>query len=190
MSMGPKEMEAIDPESEDEGDLDLETVASDALEVWFGIRLDRLVRPIRIVDVFGRSKEECAIILQDEGYYSLSDWGDGSELEPSSLADGSSASHQVTPGQLNIQAKSLNACVKRPLALEDGDAEDATDDTGSTAQLDVGSQDRSRKLRRQALFACPFRKRNPVRFNVCNPDTMTCAVKAFCSIADLKYVPT
>lgn len=64
-----------DPEEEDV-DIDLENTASIALSLCFGVTLDRLLRPIRVLDAFSGFKDRCAEILQEDENFRLIDWDD------------------------------------------------------------------------------------------------------------------
>ena len=59
-----------DSEGEDgEVDFSLEKTAKVLLWEWFGINLRRLIRPMHDIYALEDTKNKCAIILSDEGYY-------------------------------------------------------------------------------------------------------------------------
>ncbi|KAI1452322.1 hypothetical protein F4805DRAFT_462893 [Annulohypoxylon moriforme] len=167
--------------SEDE-DLDLEKSAGEALSEWFGININRLIRPVRVICAFEQVKEQCANILQDEGYCLLDvqeDQDDGLigdiRMDPYDAGEGSGPRHtgrihlgkSNTP-QFNDKKSPSNNSIQQE----------------SSSSSDVKIRGRNKKNGTAGEFACPYRKRNPLRFNV--RDHMKCATTSYESISQLK----
>ncbi|OTB16221.1 hypothetical protein K445DRAFT_300163 [Daldinia sp. EC12] len=156
-------------------DIDLEKGADDALSGWFGISLRRLIRPIRVIYAFEQVKGQCASILRDEGHC-LQD--DEFEATPKDVYDAGES------GRSNCAIKPLadnsNSSPSRGSIPLGG----STSQSGSSPQNSLSVKGKNKKFRIQEGFSCPYRKRNPIRFNI--HDHEKCANRSFSSMTELK----
>ena len=161
-------------------DLSLEKTADAALSDWYGISLSRLTRPIRVIYAFKDVKERCASIIQDEGL-DFDDADEGSDtFEPldgeqdSNLQQGERSSN-TTP--THHSTNGLNN-KKRP--------NDEADNAKSNSSCQPVSRVRgpNKKRRIPVDMSCPYRKRNPRRFNV--RDHEDCANRSYKDMTALK----
>ncbi|KAL0941684.1 uncharacterized protein CTRU02_204447 [Colletotrichum truncatum] len=144
--------------------LDLEKAASIALSRCFG----------------------CAGILEEDESFSAIDWDDDGfscyDVEEGEINSGNSAC-----GETSNQAQPIETrAKKRPAGDQGGD--DDFDDVGNSPGRGQGPTKRERNKRRRIgcpeEFSCPFRKRNPRRFNVRDFDA--CANLSFRDMTSLK----
>lgn len=198
-----EQTECTDQQGDGDDDLDLEEIASEALDRWFGINLKQLIRPIRIIDVFGHTKDECSVILQDEGVYSVdacggrnneSDRGDdcdNSDEQRDHGSDGvgssgpsSGASAQNTPS-VGIEPGPSGSYISNG---RDGAApdENTCGEAQSTEHPLVDTTHRNKRQKPAQRLACPYRKRNPLTVKASNPDFVKCATTGFADISQLK----
>ncbi|KAI8632403.1 hypothetical protein F5Y19DRAFT_421087 [Xylariaceae sp. FL1651] len=161
----------------DDEDLDLEQDADSFLSTNFGISLSKLKRPHRIIYAFQRVRSQCADILEDEGHHFANSpcSGDG-RSEP---VDGEVTDHPTRGDRSNsISSTSLTLRgTKRP-------NQDITEIEGF---FTPGSQVKTRRPKRRRTrggFSCPYRKRNPRRFNI--RDHEECANRSYKDISTLK----
>ncbi|KAI0839397.1 hypothetical protein F5Y06DRAFT_295424 [Hypoxylon sp. FL0890] len=165
-----------------EEDLDLEKSADEALSQWFGISLRRLIRPIRVIYAFEQVKRQCAGILQDEGHHlpDSQDEQDDNEIEdvqmdPYDAGEGSGSTHVSSILTAKVNASSAND--KRRLC-------DSGQQTSSSPESFVKVRGRYKKHRVEGELSCPYRKRNPIRFNV--RDYEKCANTSYSTMSQLK----
>lgn len=171
-----------DSDGDDEG-LDLEAIADDALSQWFGISLSRLVRPVRVIYAFGRVKEQCASILQDEGHYLYGDQSDQSE--PCDPLDGNNSSHvSQSHHDQPVGSGAPGSSAKRRLSGDQQQKEHEMDESGTASPPALKVRGPNKKRRVPWQFSCPYRKHNPLRFNVGDHDD--CANKSYPDMSSLK----
>lgn len=160
-------------------DLDLEHSADKFLSEKFGISLSRLTRPNRIIYAFQEVKNLCADILEDEGHQFVG--SPRSEDSPSELVDGGDTYHPTRGDRANSTPGSTftSAGTKRP-------NHDTVESEGlsSTGSVILAKTRRYKKRRVGGDLSCPYRKRNPRRFNV--RDHEECANRSYKDIPRLK----
>ncbi|KAI0096143.1 hypothetical protein GGR51DRAFT_544111 [Nemania sp. FL0031] len=147
-------------DSSDE-DLDLEQFANKFLSEKFGIGLGKIRRPHRIVDVFHQVEKKCVGILEDEGHGFIgSPCSEESQSEPVDGGDDMTyhparggPSHSTSGGPYTPTG------TKRP-------SNDATDLEGASGPSHLTKSRRPKRRRTEGDFSCPYRKRNPRRFNI------------------------
>jgi len=178
-------------DEESDPDLALERAANTFLSDVFGIQLSRLVRPIRVLAAFEEVKEQCATLLEEEGQYVGS--------EAASPESGSSTPCDAPEGaRFSTSASGHSHALLQPQSKEGsgarGSKRKGDDDDGggggpggggSGSDPPEGSREPggpNKKTCRERL-PCPFRKRNPLRFNV--RDYHACAAKSF-DMSELK----
>ncbi|KAF4777342.1 hypothetical protein HER10_EVM0000208 [Colletotrichum scovillei] len=167
-------------------DLDLESAANIALSRSLGVRLSRLSHPVRVIEAFSKFKDQCVEILQQEEAFSTIDWDDDGfscyDVEEGDASNGNSALDETS----NRAQQSDSGTKKRPAAEQGGD--DGHDEMGENDGQDQGptrrGRSKRRKIGRTGGFSCPFRKRNPWRFNAREFDA--CANKPYKDMAELK----
>ncbi|KAI1391800.1 uncharacterized protein F4822DRAFT_425018 [Hypoxylon trugodes] len=163
----------------EDGDLDLEKSADDALSQWFGISLHRLIRPAQIIYAFELCKRQCAGILEDEGH-NIPDAQDNDEnqdiqMDPCDAGEGSrSAGGSGTPLSNTGSPPFNDKKHLRGNTLEQGSSPDSC----------VATKRKYKKRRVPGQFSCPYRKRNPIRFNVHGHEK--CANKSYPDMSELK----
>ncbi|KAI1372474.1 hypothetical protein F4677DRAFT_432369 [Hypoxylon crocopeplum] len=167
--------------SEDD-DLDLEKSADEAMSTWFGISLSRLVRPVRVIYAFEQVKKQCAGILQDEGHYIPNEESyqddEGNQdvqMDPYDAGEGSrSAGSNRLPDSKSSTPFSSNRKQSRGRTFQSSSSsEQRVKIRGSYQRHQVGGE-----------LCCPYRKRNPIRFNV--RDYEKCANKSYPDMSQLK----
>ncbi|KAI1137626.1 hypothetical protein F5Y05DRAFT_414181 [Hypoxylon sp. FL0543] len=165
-----------------EEDLDLEKSADDALSQWFGISLRRLIRPIRVIYAFEQVKQQCAGILQDEGHHlpdsrDEQDCNDAEDvqMDPYDAGEGSGP----TRGGWDSEAKASTSSTN-----DISQSSDSGDQTGSPPESYVKVRGKYKKRRIEGELSCPYRKRNPIRFNV--RDHEKCANTSYPTMSQLK----
>ncbi|KAK7436410.1 hypothetical protein Landi51_12587 [Colletotrichum acutatum] len=167
-------------------DLDLENAANIALSRSLGVCLNRLSHPVRVIEAFSKFKDQCVEILQEEEAFSTIDWDDDGfscyDVEEGDASNGSSASDETS----NRAQQSESRTKKRPAEEQGGD--DGHDEMDENAGQDQGptrrGRSKRRKIGRPGGFSCPFRKRNPWRFNARDFDA--CANKSYKHMTELK----
>lgn len=167
-------------------DFDLESAANIALSRCFGVSLNRLSHSVRVIEAFSKFKDQCVEILQEEESFSTIDWDDDGfscyDVEEGDASNGSSAFGETS----NRAQRSESGTKKRPAEKQGED--DGHDEMDENAGEDQGPTRRGRIKRRRIEclknFSCPFRKRNPCRFNARDFDA--CANKSYKSMAELK----
>ncbi|OTA99005.1 hypothetical protein M426DRAFT_27915 [Hypoxylon sp. CI-4A] len=182
---GPVTFEEWSISSEDslaDQDLDLEKSADQALSEWFGISLHRLVRPNRVLDAFEQVKKQCVSILQDEGQdiafsESEQECEDVQDVNmvPCDAGESSRSTHvgglvaDPSNNYSHANAKQFNEKLSQ---------------TGSSPEGFVKVRGKNKKHRVEGELSCPYRKRNPIRFNV--RDYERCANTSYPSMTQLK----
>ncbi|KAF3070809.1 hypothetical protein GL218_00295 [Daldinia childiae] len=172
--------DSTDKDSDDE-DIDLEKAADDALSTWFGISLRRLVRPIRVIYAFEQVKWQCASILQDEGHCVQEDEVNediGARTIPSGPYDAGESSRS-TRAILPLTGTS-NVSPSGESTLTGG----GTSQSGSSPHNSLSVKEKNKKHQTRWDLSCPYRKRNPIRFNI--RDYEKCANKSFPNMSELK----
>ncbi|KAK1450032.1 hypothetical protein CMEL01_07368 [Colletotrichum melonis] len=167
-------------------DFDLESAANIALSRSLGVCLNRLSHPLRVIEAFSKFKDQCVEILQQEETFSTIDWDDDGfscyDVEEGDASDGNSAFDETS----NRAQQSESGTKKRPAEERGGD--DEHDEMDENAGQDQGptrrGRSKRRKIGRPGGFSCPFRKRNPWRFNARDFDA--CANKPYKQMAELK----
>ncbi|KAI1115952.1 hypothetical protein F5Y14DRAFT_408741 [Nemania sp. NC0429] len=159
-------------------ELNLEQHANQFLSENFGIRLSKLRRPNRVVDAFQQIKDQCIDILEDEGHqFGCSPRSEDNQSEP--IDDGDT--YQTTSDGLAYSvptgSSSTSAGKKRP-------NHDTAEPDGLSGPSARTKGRRPKKPRIEGGLSCPYRKRNPRRFNV--RDHAACANKAYATISELK----
>ncbi|KAI1336094.1 hypothetical protein F5Y15DRAFT_218484 [Xylariaceae sp. FL0016] len=178
-------------EGHDDADIDLERSAKESLARWFGVNLKALYRPSRIISTFEDAKWQCEGIIREEGFTPLSDEDDqeydtspdtpNTEIEPLDASEeyqsGESRSSQMhTPGVYEFGQGNGS---DRKLVT------DSEPGTNSPPECRVRTRGPYNKKRRvPGELSCPFRKRNPLRFNV--RDHEACANKSYGDVFQLK----
>lgn len=159
-------------------DLDLEKSADEALSRWFGISLHRLVAPFRVIYAFEQVKRECAGILQDEGHYQPDEDEDDEESQADPYDAGESSrstpngrpwTNKTSPSPFGDKRRLSNRVSK----------------AGSSPDGYVKVRGKNKKHRSERELSCPYRKRNPNRFNVREHEQ--CANKSYQTLSDVKY---
>ncbi|KAF6798175.1 hypothetical protein CSOJ01_12793 [Colletotrichum sojae] len=177
--------EASDSDSDGQGfDLDLEKSANIALATCFGVSLSRLARPFRVIEAFSGFKDRCSDILKDEECFATIDWDDDGfscfdvEESPEGYHEGGYDQASNRPQQAQSRAG------KRP-AEDDGNY-NGPDKPGTNPQRDPVTKTRGpyKKRRFSHDYSCPFRKRNPKRFNA--RDHHACANVSYENMKTLK----
>ncbi|KAK1675511.1 hypothetical protein BDP55DRAFT_664406 [Colletotrichum godetiae] len=167
-------------------DLDLERAANIALSRCFGVRLNRLSRPVRVVQAFSKFKDQCTEILREEESFSTIDWDDDGfscyDVEEGDASNGSSAYDEAS----NRPQQSESRTKKRPAEEQGGD--DGHDEIDQNHDQNreptrTGSSKR-RRIGCPEGYSCPFRKRNPCRFNARDFDP--CANRSYKDMTELK----
>lgn len=169
-------LSSSDASSEDE-DLDLERSADEALSRWFGISINRLVGPFRVIYAFEQVKQECAGILQDEGHY-----------RPDDDDDDESQGDLYDAGESSRSTPSSRPCANKTGSSRFGNKKrlgNRVSKAGSSPGSYVKVRGRNKKHRSERELSCPYRKRNPNRFNV--RDHEQCANKSYSTMSDVKY---
>ncbi|KAI1800712.1 hypothetical protein F4811DRAFT_564554 [Daldinia bambusicola] len=166
--------DSADKDSDDE-DIDLEKAADDALSLWFGISLARLIRPIRVIYAFEQVKWQCANILRDEGHDLQDDEFDSIPTDVHDAGESSGPTRSIRP--LTDQSESSPSGDSIPLGGR-------TSQSGSPPQNRLTVKGKNKKYRDQEGFSCPYRKRNPIRFNI--RDHEKCANRSFPNMTELK----
>lgn len=165
-------------------DFDLERTASIALSRCFGVSLDRLSRPLRVVDAFSGFKNQCAEILRQEESFTTIDWDDDGfscfDVEEGGVKHTEHA-HGRTSGQAQQSKSRPN---KRPFESEGRGDGFGDSDIDSNHGQTPGRREPSKRQRTASRYSCPFRKRNPRRFNVRNH--YVCANVPYPNISQLK----
>ncbi|KAJ2984324.1 hypothetical protein NUW58_g6100 [Xylaria curta] len=163
-------------DSSDE-DIDLEQSADKFLSEKFGISLSRLRRPHRIIYAFQQVKNQCVGILEDEGHQFVgSPRSEDSESEP---IDGGDTYHSTSGNSASSIPNSYftSPGTKRPNG----------DNAESEGLSGAGTLVKTRRYKKRRIggdFSCPYRKRNPRRFNV--RDYPDCANKSYEEFPTLK----
>lgn len=165
-----------------EEDLDLEKSADNALSDWFGISINRLIRPFRIISAFEQTKKQCAVILQDEGYQ-LQDItedqeSDGAEDVPMDPYDAGDSSGPICAGGISVDKSSGYLSNGKISSI------DSSVQSGSSPKSLTKVRGKNKKHRVEGELACPYRKRNPLRFNV--RDHEKCANTSYQDMSQLK----
>ncbi|KAI1750286.1 hypothetical protein F4782DRAFT_548773 [Xylaria castorea] len=159
-SVGESGLFACSDDSSDEDlDLDLEQYADQFLSDKFGVSLSRLRRPHRIIYAFQQVKNN-----KD----SQSERVDGGDTYHSTGGD-----HTYSIAG----SSSTLAGIKRP-------SQDTVASEGFSGSSILAKTRRYKKRRIEGDFSCPFRKRNPRRFNV--RDHEQCANRSYRDISALK----
>ncbi|KAI0105394.1 hypothetical protein F4776DRAFT_657902 [Hypoxylon sp. NC0597] len=168
--------------SSTEDDLDLEKSANEALSRWFGISLHRLVRPIRVIYAFEQVKQQCAGILQDEGHQllDLHTEQDDDEIEDFQVDpyDAGEGGGSTRAGEIPIANDNLSSPNDKKRSYDSGFQ------AGSSPESYVKIRGRYKKHRVEGELSCPYRKRNPIRFNV--RDYEKCANTSYQTMSQLK----
>ncbi|KIM99970.1 hypothetical protein OIDMADRAFT_181249 [Oidiodendron maius Zn] len=174
-----------DSEEEEEVDIALEKAADDLLSQWFGISLSRLARPIRVIYALEGVKEQCVSILQEEGqpiYDHQYDQPETRDGEEESYSPEGSLSRGDRP---NGDESSLSGFRKRWNGEnERGDGDGDRMEASAVSMTLAKSQGPKKKRRVHGELSCPYRKRNPLRFNV--RDHNDCANKSYLDMTNLK----
>ncbi|KAI1079548.1 hypothetical protein F5B20DRAFT_544063 [Whalleya microplaca] len=177
------------PEGPNEDDIDLETSADDSLSKWFMISLSQLSRPFPVICAAEQFKKECASILQDEGF--LSDDQDSEQLSEDDDRD--SQCSQIDPCDNEEGSRSRTTGSYRPQASTPGTSKSNEKKRLNNGQLKssssseqyVKTKSTDKRCRDTGLrLSCPYRKRNPIRFNV--RDHQICANQSHVDMASLK----
>ncbi|KAI1419929.1 hypothetical protein F5Y12DRAFT_792514 [Xylaria sp. FL1777] len=157
-TIGESEPFTCSEDSSDE-DLDLEQSADKFLSEKFGISLSRLRRPNRIIYAFQQVKNQCVGILEDEGHQFVgSPCSDDSQSEP--VDNGDTHHPSGADRTYSLPGNSFTSPgMKRP-------NHDITESDHSPGSSTLVKTRRYKKRRVRGDFSCPFRKRNPRRFNV------------------------
>ncbi|OTA58921.1 hypothetical protein K449DRAFT_385474 [Hypoxylon sp. EC38] len=173
---------SVSDASSAEDDLDLEKAANDALSQWFGISLHRLIRPIRVIYAFEQVKQQCAGILQDEGHHlpdSHTEQEDNDiedfQVDPYDAGEGSESTRA---GAIPIAGADLSSPNDKKRSYGSGFQ------AGSSPESYVKIRGRYKKHRVEGELSCPYRKRNPIRFNV--RDYEKCANTSYQTMSQLK----
>ncbi|KAG4224032.1 hypothetical protein PC116_g27509 [Phytophthora cactorum] len=156
-------------------DIDLEKAADDALSEWFGISLCRLIRPVRVIYAFEQVKGQCASILRDEGRYLQDDEFEATPKDVYDAGESSMSNRAIQPLANNSNSSPSGGSI--PLG-------ESTSQSGSSSQNSLSVKGKNKKFRIQEGFSCPYRKRNPIRFNI--HDHEKCANRSFPSMTELK----
>ncbi|KAH6686666.1 hypothetical protein F5X68DRAFT_240114 [Plectosphaerella plurivora] len=176
--------------SDTEIDHDLEADADRALSEWYGIRLRELPRPIRVVHLFEEVKEKCTEILEVEGFGIFLDDDDTPtpEEDEQPAQDGSAGSAPTgNPGfSTTLGHSSATPKGKRRCGEAQDDGEDAQDSADHPEKTPSRARGPYKKHRNPEDFSCPYRKRNPLRFNV--SEFESCANRSYETISLLKLV--
>ncbi|KAF3811683.1 hypothetical protein GCG54_00014430 [Colletotrichum gloeosporioides] len=167
-------------------DLDLERAASIALSRCFGVGLNRLSRPVRVIEAFSEFKDQCAEILREEESFSTIDWDDDG-FSCYDVEEGADSYGNPTYDKTSNRAQQSEPRTnKRP--AEDQGGDDGDDEVEQDPDQDQGPTKKGGNKRRrigcQEHFSCPFRKRNPWRFNARDFDA--CANRSYKNMGDLK----
>jgi hypothetical protein len=174
----------------DDGDIDLERFAGKALSEWFGISIDRCQRPIRVIHAFEQAKEQLEAIVRDEGHFFLDeedsqeeqdDDGPKSESPGNQPYDGGEASRNPSSSQSHA-GNATGAGRSNRKRSSNGHIK-----SESSADIETKGRKPNKKRRVEDGLSCPYRKRNPLRFNVRTHPA--CANKPYRDMAVLKYVP-
>ncbi|KAI0432820.1 hypothetical protein F5Y09DRAFT_300993 [Xylaria sp. FL1042] len=176
LAMEDSETFTCSDDSSDE-DLDLEQFADDFLSEKFGISLNRLRRPGRIINAFQQVRNKCADVLEDEGHRFMgSTRSEDIQSEPNDGGDAYHSGHGDRSYSTPSSSFAPNG-TKRP-------HHDTVDSGGLTGPGTLVKRKRQRKCPIRGDLSCPFRKRNPRRFSV--RDYPDCANKSYKNISDLK----
>ncbi|KXH68102.1 hypothetical protein CSAL01_06282 [Colletotrichum salicis] len=168
-------------------DLDLESAANIALSRCFGVCLNRLSRPVRVIEAFSKFKDQCTEILREEESFSTIDWDDDGfscyDVEEGDASNGSSGYDETS----NRPQQSESRPKKRPAEKQGGD--DDHDEIDQNPDQDQGPTRSGRSNKKQRIgcpkqYSCPFRKRNPWRFNARKFDP--CANRSYKNMTELK----
>ncbi|KAI1212082.1 uncharacterized protein F4807DRAFT_417493 [Annulohypoxylon truncatum] len=166
----------------DDEDLDLEKYAGEALSGWFGIDIRRLSRPVRVYCAFEEVKRQCADILQDEGYclQGTPDEQDNEDsqdvqMDPYDAGESSGSSH--LGGSLADKTSTSPFNNKKPSSHN-------LIQQGSSPESSTKVKGKNKKNQVDEQLACPYRKRNAIRFNV--REYPKCANTSYPNMSQLK----
>lgn len=169
----------------DDDDIDIEKFARDALSQWFGMSIDRFERPIRVIHAFEQVKEQVAAIIEDEGHTLLSDEDDDQEEqeddEDQDVPDaGAEPCDTRDSSQIRLPGGSENEAGRKDRKrLSNGNLKSA-----SLQNIGTKTSGHKKKSRIELSLSCPYRKHNPLRFNVSMYEK--CANKAYPNMSVLK----
>ncbi|KAF6809750.1 hypothetical protein CPLU01_15443 [Colletotrichum plurivorum] len=154
---------------------DLKGQAELVFAICFGASLTRLARPIRIFQALSSFRDQCFNILEDEGFTTTGSYDDGSpcfyvEESPKSPHDEGHNRALSHPQQAQSRA------TERP-AGSDGNSSGR--DEPSVAETVAPY-----KRRVSQKYSCPYRKRNPGRFN--HRYHAACTMKSFDNMTQLQ----
>ncbi|KAI2470698.1 hypothetical protein F4781DRAFT_389490 [Annulohypoxylon bovei var. microspora] len=170
-----------DEDFEDE-DLDLEKSADNALSEWFGIGIRRLIRPAPVICAFEQAKKQCASILRNEGYCLPDDRyeqenGDNQDVQMDPYDAGESS------GPSRVGGISSDKTNTSPFNDKKSSC-DSSLHAGSSSESYVKVRGKNKRHRTEGELSCPYRKRNPLRFNV--RDHEKCANTSYPNMSQLK----
>lgn len=175
-------------DNSDDDDIDLEKFAGDALSQWFGLNIDRFPRPIRVIHAFEQVKEQMAAIVMDEGQLILNDedgqeeQGDEENHEARDPENQPHNTEEAGQAPLRAQSQANDASTGgRGNRKRSSNGNFKSESPGATI---LGAAQPKKKRRVDEEFSCPYRKRNPLRFNVRNHEA--CASRAYRGMTLLK----
>lgn len=182
--------ERDDSNKSDDSDVDLklEADADRALSEWYGIRLRDLPRPFRMVHLFEDVKDRCAEMLEADGLeLYLDPHTPPVEEDDEELAqDKAGGPSHSTPTRGIVTGPQQQAFMPSKRKMDDLDK----DNDALESSLGVGNmvprkpRGAHRQRRNPRELSCPFRKRNPLRFNVSNYES--CANRSYKDMTELK----
>ncbi|KAK6075598.1 hypothetical protein SCUP234_07687 [Seiridium cupressi] len=169
----------------EDGELHLEKLAGDLLSEWYGINIDTLERPIRVIHALEQVKDQVAEIIEDEGYSLLGyndeptcSEGEGAEDKGNDRHDTGETSRSSPQNSSSLgEPSGQNGNTRK--RSNSGDPESKV-----PAELALKTRDPKRRRRLGFNFSCPYRKQNPRRFNV--SDYERCALRFYANMATLK----
>ncbi|KAF6790702.1 ankyrin repeat protein [Colletotrichum sojae] len=151
----------------------------------FGVALGDIAHPEHALESVRRCLHELSVIEMQAGTTP----GTPTTNRHDTAGEGGSGGSSNGSGTFEIQQSTSSTRGsdgekrRRPLADDDQLLGDGTGDDGTTS---VGRQTRKKKTKSQGRLSCPYRKRNPLRFNV--RDHQSCALVDHETISSLNHL--
>jgi hypothetical protein len=181
---GQKEDEAIETDCEDISEDDSDSILDYVLQIAFGADLDELTQPPT------SSRRLVAKFVKDIGSLLANDAaqaGTGGGAELTHTVSNASNSSQASSSRSD-QGRQRGTRRKRDAGRGDeGDDDELSDGEGHDGHCLKRQRPNPPGGEENLRLSCPFRKRNPGRFNV--RDHYSCSMTYFPKFAELRYVP-
>ncbi|ETS75721.1 hypothetical protein PFICI_12665 [Pestalotiopsis fici W106-1] len=154
-------------DSVDDGDICLERLAGDLLSEWFGIEINSLERPIRVLHCLEQVKGQMAAVVEEEGHVLAEDRTEYPETDD--MLDVDAADDQPYSGGNPSQFAPHRHSQGGEASGQSGTNKKRLNNGDLKSSIPSGLKATTRypkKKRRTGLnLSCPYRKRDPCRFN-------------------------